>query len=159
MLTVTTAEPRDAAAMADLFLEMDRFYDEITIEPAGTKTHQIESVLFATPPPAYALLAWDGPELVGIAAYSFLWPAALTSKSLYLKELYVRQQHRRKGVGRLLMQYLFKVARDKECSRVEWTTDESNANAQDFYKDLGVQVNPSKVFYRIEIESSLTSEA
>ncbi|HEV2372124.1 MAG TPA: GNAT family N-acetyltransferase [Streptosporangiaceae bacterium] len=151
---MNNAEPRDAAAMADLFLEMDRFYGETTLESADAKVHQIESALFTNPPLAYALLAWDRAELVGIAAYSFLWPAALTSKSLYLKELYVRLHHRRKGVGKMLMQHVFQVARDRECSRVEWTTDKGNANAQNFYKDLGIQPNSSKIFYWMEIESS-----
>ena len=150
MLTINDASPRDVAAMADLFAEIDRFYGESVIESAETRAKQIDSVLFGSPPLAYTLLAWDGTSLVGMAAYSFLWPAARTTKSLYLKELYVRQSHRRAGVGRLLMERLFKIAKDHDCSRVEWMTDEDNTEAQDFYESLGVPRNTSKVFYRVE---------
>lgn len=136
--------------MADLFLEMDTFYGEDVMEPAGVKIRHITSVLFVDPPLVYSILAWDGAALIGMAAYSFLWPAARTTKSLYLKELYVRQSHRRRGVGRLLMQQIFKVANDNDCSRVEWTTDEDNLKAQRFYEKLGVPANASKVFYRVE---------
>lgn len=38
----------------------------------------------------------------------------------------------------------------KDCSRVEWTTDEDNIEAQQFYEKLGVPANPSKIFYRVE---------
>src|SRR5215470_12007777 len=115
--------------MADLFTEVDRFYGEPIMESAEAKIPHINSVLFGSPPLAYAVLAWDGTTLVGMAAYSFLWPAARTTKSLYLKELYVRQSHRRAGVGRLLMERLFKIAKDHDCSRVEWMTDEDNTEA------------------------------
>lgn len=150
MLTINDASPRDTAAMVDLFAEIDRFYGESVIESAETRAKQIDAVLFGSPPLAYALLAWDGARLVGMAAYSYLWPAARTTKSLYLKELYVRQSHRRTGVGRLLMEHLLKVAKDHDCSRVEWMTDEDNTEAQAFYGGLGVPRNTSKVFYRIE---------
>jgi GNAT superfamily N-acetyltransferase len=150
VLTTSDANPRDVAAMADLFLEMDRFYGEDVTEPTDPKIRQITSVLFGDRPLAYAVLAWDGQSLIGMAAYSFLWPAARTTKSLYLKELYVRQSHRRRGVGKLLMERIFNLAKDNDCSRVEWTTDEGNLEAQRFYEKIGVPANPSKIFYRVE---------
>ena len=87
MFTVRSAEPGDVTAMAELFREMDEFYGETATESVDAKVHQTNSVLFADPPLAYAILACDGSNLVGMAAYSFLWPAALTAKSLYLKDL------------------------------------------------------------------------
>jgi ribosomal protein S18 acetylase RimI-like enzyme len=160
MFTVRSAEPGDVAAMAELFREMDEFYGETITEPATTKIDQINSVLFADPPLAYAILAWDGSNLVGMAAYSFLWPAALTTKSLYLKELYVSKSYRRHGIGKLLMEHVFKAAIDTDCSRVEWTTDDNTTEAQRFYRKLGFPANSSKTFYRVEggeLLSSLSS--
>jgi GNAT superfamily N-acetyltransferase len=61
-------------------------------------------------PPAHSLLAWDNGELVGFASYSFLWPAVGLTRSLYLKELYVAEAARRKGVGKLLMRRLYLIA-------------------------------------------------
>jgi len=49
----------------------------------------VRAALFADPPLARALLAWDGHVLAGLASYSFLWPADGLSAGLYLKELYV----------------------------------------------------------------------
>jgi ribosomal protein S18 acetylase RimI-like enzyme len=150
MFTVRSAEPGDVAAMAELFREMDEFYGEAITESATTKIDQINSVLFADPPLAFAILAWDGSNLAGMAAYSFLWPAALTTKSLYLKELYVSKSYRRHGIGKLLMEYVLKAAIDTDCSRVEWTTDEDNTEAQHFYRKLGFSASPAKIFYRVE---------
>jgi ribosomal protein S18 acetylase RimI-like enzyme len=157
MFTVRSAGPGDVAAMTELFREMDEFYGRTITEPATKKIDQINSVLFADPPLAYAILAWDESNLVGMAAYSFLWPAVLTTKSLYLKEVYVAKSYRRHGTGKLLMEHVFKAAIDTDCSRVEWTTDEDNAEAQRFYRKLGFSANPSKIFYRVEGRDLLSS--
>jgi GNAT superfamily N-acetyltransferase len=83
-----------------------------------------------------------------LAAYSFLWPAVGLTASLYPKELYVAEAYRRTGVGRLLMDGLYDVARRRGLSRVEWTTDKSNGDAQAFYEALGARRLTSKIFYR-----------
>jgi len=151
VLTIADAKPADATAIAELLVEMDRFYGEQVSEPADAKIPQINSVLFANQPLTYAILAWDETRLVGMAAYSYLWPAARATKSLYLKELYVANDHRRGGGGRRLMERLLRIAKDSGCSRVEWTTDDDSEEAQQFYERLGFTANPSKTFYRVEV--------
>lgn len=148
-MEVTPARPADVPALAELLAEMGRFYGEATAGPLE-RARQVSDALFASPPAAHALLAWDGTELAGMAAYSFLWPAAGLTRSLYLKELYIGEGYRRRGAGRLLMQALFEVAGQHGCSRVEWTTDSGNAGAQAFYEMLRLPRHPSKVFYRVE---------
>ena len=108
-----------------------------------------DAALFGDPPAARALLAWDGPALAGLASWSLLWPAAGLTTSLYLKELHVAQAYRRSGTGKLLMEGLRRIAADRGCSRVEWTTDATNTAALQFYESLGVRPHPTKVFYRL----------
>jgi ribosomal protein S18 acetylase RimI-like enzyme len=150
VITVTPAQPAQAKAIAEIAEEMDRFYGATEVEPQETRTRPIGEALFSDPPSAYALLAWDDGNLVGFASYSFLWPAIGMTRSLYLKELYVSTKARRTGVGKLLMQHLYDTALKNDCSRVEWTTDSDNQEAQLFYAALGVPVKESKLFYRIE---------
>ena len=150
MITVTPAKLEHAEAIAEIAEEMDRFYGATKVESAEARIRQIGEALFSDLPPAYSLLAWDDGRLVGFASYSFLWPAIGLTRSLYLKELYVSTKARRTGVGKLLMQRLFDIAVKNDCSRVEWTTDSDNREAQLFYAELGVPVEESKLFYRIE---------
>lgn len=157
MTTVTPAEPAHAEAIIALAEEMDRFYCATEIEPHDLRLQQVNDALFADHPSAYALLAWDENQLIGFAAYSLLWPAVGLTRSLYLKELYVSQTVRRKGVGKLLMHGLYEIANKNHCTRVEWTTDQDNTDAQRFYADLGVPVKASKLFYRIETDQALTN--
>jgi GNAT superfamily N-acetyltransferase len=151
VITVSPAEPRDAAAIAALLEDLGRFYGAAGPQrPGQISTAQIDEALFAVPQAAHVLLARDAGQVAGLAAYSFLWPAVGASRSLYLKELYVPEAYRRRGVGRLLMRAVFETAATLGCSRVEWTTDAGNTAAQAFYAGLGLPAYPSKVFYRVE---------
>lgn len=152
MTVVTAAQLSDVQAIAALAEEMDRFYGATATEPREVRLRQIREALFADHPSAYAILAWDGGSLTGFAAYSFLWPAAGLTRSLFLKELYVVEASRRTGVGKQLMQALFEIAVKQDCSRVEWQTETDNQTARAFYAGLGASEHEGKVFYRLEGE-------
>jgi GNAT superfamily N-acetyltransferase len=152
VISITNAEPEDAEALARLAEEMDRFYGASEFESLEVRVRQIREALFSNSPSAHSLLVWDSGRLTGFASYSFLWPAVGLTRSLYLKELYVVEEARRKGIGKLLMQNLYDIAVKHNCSRVEWTTDSDNPCAQQFYSELGVPAKESKLFYRIEGE-------
>ncbi len=161
MLTVTPITESDLPAVVELLEEMDRFYGVTEFEPAEARKAQIRSLLFRGPPAAHVLLARDDDRVMGLAAYSFLWPAVGLTQSLFLKELYVAQACRRQGVGRLLMQRLVDLAAETGCSRVEWMTDQGNVDAWTFYAQIGYKPNTEKVFYRLQeggLESRQTTE-
>lgn len=144
------AVPGDENAIASLLAELDTFYGDT---PEGTRAERaarVGAVLFADVPLAHAMLAWDGAALAGFASYSFLWPAAGLTTSLYLKELYVTEAYRRTGTGQQIMDGLYRIAMQRGCSRVEWTTDTDNPGAQAFYVSLGVKPKTSKIFYRAD---------
>jgi GNAT superfamily N-acetyltransferase len=152
LITLVAATPDDAGAIAGLHGELTEFYGG---EPQGTgdeRAAQVRAVLSGDQPLARILLARDGERLAGFACYAFLWPASGLTTSLYLKELYVAGDYRRTGAGKLLMEGIFRIAAERGCSRVEWTTDNSNENAQGFYESLGAKPLTSKIFYRVAAE-------
>jgi GNAT superfamily N-acetyltransferase len=149
LITLVAATPDDAGAIAGLHGELTEFYGG---EPQGTgdeRAAQVRAVLSGDQPLARILLARDGERLAGFACYAFLWPASGLTASLYLKELYVAGDYRRTGAGKLLMEGIFRIAAERGCSRVEWTTDTNNENAQGFYESLGAKPLTSKIFYRV----------
>ncbi|MFE8006343.1 cyclophane-containing RiPP N-acetyltransferase HaaN [Streptomyces sp. NPDC057418] len=151
-VTIRPAEKGDVPAVADLIEEIERFYGTTEIQPFDERLAQVEDALFGSPPLASALLVEDeNGDIVGLAAYSFLWPAMGATHSLFLKELYVRDTLRRKGIGARLMTELRAVADARPgCHRVEWMTDRSNPIARGFYKALGFEEFDGKIVYRVE---------
>ena len=148
MIKVAAAVPGDETAIAALCAELDEFYGELPEGSPAERAAQVRDVLFSTPPLAHALVAWDDDAPAGLAAYSFLWPAAGLTASLYLKDIYVAAAYRQTGVGRMLMDGLSVIAGRRGLTRVEWTTDLQNMGARAFYEALGAKPLTSKIFYR-----------
>ncbi|MFF7950674.1 cyclophane-containing RiPP N-acetyltransferase HaaN [Streptomyces griseorubiginosus] len=157
-VTIRPAEKSDVRGLAELIEEIERFYGtaDTDIQPFDERQDQVEGALFGSPPLASALLVEDETgDVVGLAAYSFLWPSAGSTHSLFLKELYVRDTLRRQGVGERLMNELRAIAAARPgCSRVEWMTDRDNPGARAFYKSLGFTEFDGKIVYRVEISKT-----
>lgn len=147
MTQVTMADASDIYVISELIGEIEEHYGG-TNNPG--ETEQIRSALFTPQPAARVLLARDddGGAVLGMASYSFLWPAAGVETSLYLKELFVRPAARRRGAASTLMASIRKTASEAGCSRVEWTADTDNPDALAFYAALGAERHEGKVFYR-----------
>lgn len=144
-MQIEPATAADIETISVILGEVETYY-------GGTGTPgdfaQIRSALFGPRPMATVLLARDGDDVMGLASYSFLWPAAGAEASVYLKELYVRASYRRRGVARELMATLRKEATAAGCSRVEWTVDRDNPPALALYAALGFEEHDGKAFYR-----------
>jgi GNAT superfamily N-acetyltransferase len=149
-LTVRDADPGDIDAVGDLLVEMDRFYGGTPDDSPAGRREQIAEALFGSVPWAYALVAVDDGQVVGLATYSYHWPAVGLTRSIFLKELYVARHAWRRGIGQALMERLVALGSEHGCSRVEWMADVFNQGAQDFYQRLGFTSDGSKLVYRVE---------
>ena len=150
MIDIRAATPGDVASIVDILEELDRFYGVTDFPALDVRRQQVDVLLFGPQPAAHLVLAKEETHTIGLASYSLLWPAAGVTASLYLKELYVRRSRRRRGVGAQLMAHICSIAVEAGCSRVEWTTDRDNPDAQAFYEQLGAPVTTEKVMYRVD---------
>ncbi|MCM2429312.1 GNAT family N-acetyltransferase [Streptomyces sp. RKAG337] len=145
MVNIERATVADAGTISELLGEIEAHYGG---DPVPGDIDQIHAALFSAQPLATVLLAREGGNVVGLASYSFLWPAAGAEASLYLKELYVRETGRRRGVAGAFMAKLREAADEAGCTRVEWTADRDNPPALAFYEAFGAEPRDGKVFYR-----------
>lgn len=147
-ITVRPATEQDTTVISVLLGETEEYYGG-TNEAADEQ--QIRAALFTDRPAATVLLAEKDGQIVGLASFSRLWPAAGADVSMYLKELFVVEAARRSGVGQVLLDAVKAAAVEAGCRRLEWTGDTDNPVALGFYKKLGVPVNDGKVFYRLPL--------
>ena len=86
--------------------------------------------------PIYGFGAWLDGTLVGIT-HVVLHPNTWNStKCCYLEDLYVNESMRGHGVGRALIDHVYEFARQQNCNRVYWTTQEDNTAARRLYDTL-----------------------
>jgi ribosomal protein S18 acetylase RimI-like enzyme len=79
-------------------------------------------------------------EIIGMAIYFFAY-YTWVGKSLYLEDIYVKEQYRRFRVGTSLLRKVFDVAREENCKRVRWQVLDWNTTAIEFYKKCGAEIN------------------
>lgn len=149
-VAVRQVTPADVDELAELLDEMDRFYAAVEAQPLDQRRREIRDALFSDDPAGHAVIAHVLGRPVGFGTYSFLWPAAGLTRSLFLKELFVTAAARNQGTGRALMDAIVSIATRRGCSRVEWMTDRPNTQARRFYDRLGVTPDGTKVFYRVQ---------
>lgn len=143
----------DFDSVWQLFLQIERFYNEADLLSDERMRAYLKSRVLAEDSGIRVALVFDGETLIGMATFAILHPGPGATGQLYLKEIFVLEQHRGKGAGAALMKFLAAYALDQNCSRLDWTGDKSNPAGLDFYRALGLTPTDDKVYFRLSGEA------
>jgi GNAT superfamily N-acetyltransferase len=87
--------------------------------------------------PMHALVAELSGELLGLAHFLFHRSTIFLTSSCYLQDLFTTETARGKGVGRALIEGVYRQAELAGSSKVYWQTHETNATAMKLYDKVG----------------------
>ncbi|HET9185690.1 MAG TPA: GNAT family N-acetyltransferase [Solirubrobacterales bacterium] len=88
---------------------------------------------------AEALLIEREGEAIGYAIFYVTFSSFECRSGIWLEDVYVRPEHRRGGVGRLVMEHLARLAQERGHVRLEWCALEWNEPALRFYDTIGAR--------------------
>lgn len=83
------------------------------------------------------IVAAEEKRLIGYALYFFTYSSFLAKPSLYLEDLFVLGEYRKRGVGFALFRRCVDEAVSNGCGRMEWAVLTWNQKALGFYERLG----------------------
>jgi GNAT superfamily N-acetyltransferase len=83
--------------------------------------------------PVHALVAEQSGQILGLVHYLFHRSTISIQPTCYLQDLFTAEAARGKGIGRELIQEVYRRAAQAGCSRVYWLTHETNATAMKLY--------------------------
>lgn len=109
---------------------------------ASATEESLHESLFGDMPAAHARLVYVANQPVGYLIFFFSFSSMRGRRALWLDDLYIVPEFRGRGIGKVLMAYLARVAIDNRCARFEWIVLDWNTNAVEFYKRLGADVRP-----------------
>lgn len=109
----------------------------------------IRHSLFGEDAIVHAVICEIGGVPAGFALYFFNYSTWLGRRGLYLEDLYVSPAYRRAGAGKALLKYLARVARSRECVRLQWSVLDWNTPAIRFYESIGAEPVHEWVGYRL----------
>lgn len=141
------------ARVEDVPVILQLIHDLATYERAPEEVtateEQLVDVFFGDRPAAEVLLAFEGEAAVGFAVYFYNFSTWLGRAGLYLEDLFVKPEMRGKGYGRALLVELAKIARQRECGRMEWAVLDWNEPAIKFYRSLGAKPMDEWTVFRL----------
>jgi GNAT superfamily N-acetyltransferase len=138
MLTIRDATPADVPTILALVRELatyEREPDAVVATEADFLRHG-----FGPRPFFRALIADWNAQPAGFALFFFGFSTWTGGPTLFLEDLFVRPEHRKKRIGLTLMQRLAKEAIDHGCTRFVWQVLDWNEPSIRFYESLGAKV-------------------
>src|SRR6476659_9197272 len=94
-----------------------------------------------SPPDFHCLVAEEGSTLVGFLVYYFVPFTYRAKPNLIVKELYIADRHRGRGIGRKLMKAVARKAQETSCGMIKWWVAKWNERGMDFYRRLGATID------------------
>ncbi len=86
---------------------------------------------------------------VGYALYFFTYSSFLARPTLYLEDIFVAEELRKRGIGKALFLACVREAKKRGCGRMEWAVLTWNQSAINFYEKLGARRLDEWHYYRL----------
>ena len=108
MLTIRKGKKKDIPFVLELIKELAEY--ENALDEVSITRQELEEDGFNSSPNYYFLVAEEDTEIIGM---SFYWIRYSTwkGKFLFLEDFIVKQEHRRKGVGKALFNATIKICK------------------------------------------------
>ena len=122
--------------------EYERLADRVTADE-----EKLRRTLFGNPRFAEVIIAEDDEKPVGFALFFHNYSTFLAAPGIYLEDLFVNPEARGRGYGKALLARLARIAKERQCGRVEWAVLDWNEPSIKFYRGLGaVSLDDWKIF-------------
>ncbi|HWP40301.1 MAG TPA: GNAT family N-acetyltransferase [Tepidisphaeraceae bacterium] len=116
-------------------------YEKLSHQCIATE-QALRQTLFSEHRYAEVLLARVDDAPVGYALFFHSYSTFLARPGIWLEDLFVLPEHRGKGVGKALLGAVARIARQRNCARLEWAVLDWNQPAIEFYRRLGAAILP-----------------
>jgi len=153
-MQVAFVEAAQHESLVDLMHEMSVFYSqEAPVSRDDVRANLLDNLLGPASPVRLVVATDADGTVAGLTAvtlfHSLVDPAPGRRAQLLMKELFVREAYRGRGVGRALMAWVARHAIASGCARVDWNVSASNRAGQAFYRSLNAQHVAGRLSYRI----------
>ena len=137
----------DDAALILEFIRGIAIYEKMLDEVVNTD-ELIKEVVFGKGH-AEVIFALDGEKEVGFALFFHNYSTFVGRAGIHLEDLFVWPEYRGKGYGKALFCEVARIAKERNCGRMEWTSLNWNTPSINFYLSMGAVPMDEWTTYRL----------
>jgi ribosomal protein S18 acetylase RimI-like enzyme len=135
------ASPEEAALVAELIREFGEWWGS-SVPPLDEIENSVERIIKGRDGEFLLGSAGADSAAAGVCQVRFRWSVWKSAEDCWVEDLYVREDARRSGLGRALVEAAVERARERGCRRIELDVNEDNAAARALYEACGFLTEP-----------------
>lgn len=145
--TLRFARPDDIPLILELIREMGE-YTRLSHEISATGDSLRDS-LFGPRPVAEVVIAGYQGRPAGFLVFFHNFSTFVGRAGLYLEDIYVKPELRGRGLGRVMLAWLARLALERGCRRLEWAVLDWNEPAIALYRRAGAVAKEDWTVWRL----------
>ncbi len=146
-VAITPATEHDVPVILQLITALAE-YEHLAHEVQATEDG-LRASLFGPRPAAEVVIARLDGAPVGFAVYFHNYSTFVGRPGLYMEDLFVLPEHRRRGIGRKLLAHVAAVAVERNCGRMEWAVLDWNTTAIHVYRAVAARSMDEWTVFRL----------
>lgn len=144
--TIRKATENDIPTILHLISQL-AIYEKLEHEVVATEETLKQTIFVQNY--AEVIIGEEDGQPVGFALFFHNYSTFLSKPGIYLEDLFVEVEHRGKGYGKKLLAELARIAKERNCGRLEWSVLNWNTPSIEFYKSLGAKPMDEWTVYRM----------
>lgn len=112
-----------------------------------SKSTLLSNSIFGQNPVLKCLVVEDDNIIIGYATFTKQFSTWDASFYIYLDCLFLKEQTRGKGLGKVIMEKVKKYGKTQNCHLIQWQTPYFNERAIEFYNKIGAKSKSKERFY------------
>lgn len=140
------ADDKDVTLILSFIKELAEY--ENMIDQVVATQENLKEALFEKKCAEVIIGEYEG-KPVGFALFFHNFSTFLGQAGIYLEDLYVKPEMRGKGIGKIILSFLAKLAIERNCGRLEWWCLDWNEPSIEFYMKMGAIPMDEWTVYRV----------
>ncbi len=133
---VRESDCEDIVILMKMLADYEKMSEDMTATPEDIRKMMFEDHSLD------AIIAVNDGKAIGMASFNFYILSTFSGKRvMYLEDLFIIESERGSGLGKRMMKELCRIAKEKDCMKMEWKCLDWNKTSIGFYNHIGATSN------------------
>lgn len=147
-ITIREAQETETLLIQELVKEMAT-YERRPEDMTGTQ-EELRYWLFERRIATILLMECDD-KVIGYAIYYPIFGSFAARANVHLEDLYIREEYRKRGLGRVFFEAVAGRAKEEGYAKMEWSCLDWNTPSIGFYEKIGAEYETGRKYFELSL--------